>query len=1148
MLLLLAFSALGQGKPSTRKRTRPSTTTVPRSQTSTSGNAQESDLERELNQKYSVPNRLGPSPSNKNTTPSNAALPTVIDTTRLRQAASLGDSARFDSLRAIQVSALTPRGIQLVNVSLPLLIAPAMVRPERVPIIRPNPVRIVAKDSVQKTIPVKKPVIAQLAPKPIPSGQVRPGIVSPNIVRPESQLKPAQTKLSQAKRNQTKSTRPGSVTGTKPAIPRDSLQVSARDSARIDSTQAPDAFKTTVNYQAKDSTIYAADGQTVELFGEASVVYGDISLKADYIRLNYLTNEVYAKGRYDSTAKKLIGRPVFQDGEGKYDAKEIRYNFQSRKGRIQGVVTQQGEGNIRGTTVKKDAEDNLYIGKAIYTTCNLATPHFHINASKLKVIHNKQVVAGPFNLVINQIPLPIGLPFGFFPFPKRKEIGVSGIIVPQYGEEPNGRGFYLRDGGYYWAVSENLGLQFKGQIYSRGSWGLGVSSAYNKRYRYSGGVNLQFNRNRSGDRVDTTQTPRNDFSFTWSHSPVPRGRGSFSANVNVSSNSYNQFNSYSTQSYISNVAGSSVQYSRTFGQYVRAGANVRVNQQFGQVNQVTGVRANGKTDVSSDFNLGINQISPFALKGGSGRWYESFRVGLDLSGSIAVSNTIKQQLDTTGLGFPVITNLTTINSIQRYQDSVRRANNLRLGIVETDPNLIAFSLANSNRIWQNRVVQARYSIPISLPNVKLLRYINLTPGFSLQGNIYSKKLSPDVIYNASHDSVKIDTVRGFFPSYNFSINASMNTRFYGTYFIRGKRIEAIRHTVAPSISFSYVPDFTNPSFGQFFVLDAKGSLANLPLYRRTISVFRGIDGGSSSSASTQAAFISFGIVNQLEMKVRTRSDSSGQDFKKIPIFDNLSINGSYNFLAPDFKLSPIAISANTQIFKNISFNFSSTFDPYAYRAYGGTAQYYYPTTATAITPLSYSPSIQALRAGEEYANQQYIRVPNLYAFQAGQGLLRMTNLQAYVSARFAPKQADKKKTSPNASDATMKAINSNPELYVDFNVPWSMNVSYTFSLTKLTPQLSQVVQALTLTGDLSLTPKWKVTINTGYDFQYNSPTLTTIGINRDLHCWEMAFNWTPYSGNNFRSGNYSFDLRARSSILQELKLSRRRSFYDRGGF
>jgi hypothetical protein len=946
----------------------------------------------------------------------------------------------------------------------------------------------------------------------VTTDQTTPGIVSPNIVRPQSRIS-------------------------------DSLRVAVRDTSRKDSTQSEDSFKTTVKYQAKDSTIYAADGQTVELFGDASVIYGDISLKADYIRLNYLTNEVYAKGRYDSTAKKLIGRPVFQDGEGKYDAKEIRYNFKSKKGRIQGVITQQGEGNIRGQTVKKDDEDNLYIGKAIYTTCNLATPHFHINASKLKVIHNKQVVAGPFNLVINQVPLPIGLPFGFFPFPKRKEIGVSGILVPQYGEEPNGRGFYLRDGGYYWAVSENLGLQFKGQIYSRGSWGLGITSAYNKRYRYSGGVNLQFNRNRSGDRVDTTQTPRNDFAFTWSHSPVPRGRGSFSANVNISSNSYNQFNSYSTQQYISNVAGSSVQYSRTFGQYVRAGANVRVNQQFGQVNQQTGVRENGKTDVSSDFNLGVNQIAPFALKGGTGRWYESFRVGLDVSGSISVSNTIRRQVDTTGLGFPVITNLATVSTLQRIQDSITRATNLRLGIVTADPNLIPFSFANKDRIWKNRVVQARYSIPISLPNVKLLRYINLTPGFSLQGDIYTKRLSYN--YDRTADAVRIDTVPGFFPSYNFSVNASMNTRFYGTFFVRGKRIEAIRHTVAPSISFSYVPDFTNPSFGQFIILPAEGSLANLPLYRRTLSLFRGLGGSSGSSASTQSAFITFGIVNQLEMKVRTRSDSAGQEFKKIPIFDNLSINGSYNLLAPDYKLSPIAVSANTQIFKNISFNFSSTFDPYAYRPYGGTA--IYPLVSTA-TPLAYSPIILNPSTILSYENEQYTRVPNLYAIQAGQGLLRMTNMQAYVSARFAPKQADKKKVSPNASEATMKAINNNPDLYVDFNIPWSMNVSYTFGYTQLTPKQSQVIQALTLTGDLSLTPKWKLTINTGYDFQFHSPTLTTISINRDLHCWEMAFSWTPYSGNNFRSGNYSFDLRARSSILQELKLSRRRSFYDNGGF
>jgi hypothetical protein len=970
-------------------------------------------------------------------------------------------------------------------------------------------------------------VIRRIQPRAIVPGTSVPGIVSPNVVRPES------------------------LTGRVG----DSTRVAKKDTNQADAT-----FQTTVKYQAKDSTIYLADGQTVELFGDASVIYGDISLKAAYIRLNYITNEVYAHGRYDSTAKKTIGQPIFQDGEGRYDTKEIRYNFKSKKGKIQGVITQQGEGNIRGVSVKKDAEDNLYIGKAIYTTCNLATPHFHINASKLKVIHNKQVVAGPFNLVISQVPLPLGLPFGFFPFPKRKEIGVSGVLIPQYGEEPNGRGFYLRDGGYYWAVSENLGLQFKGQIYSRGSWGLGLSSAYNKRYRYSGSFNLAFNRNRSGDRVDVSQQPRNDFSINWAHSPVPRGRGSFSANVNASSNSYNQFNSYTgTSNYISNVAASSVQYSRTLGQYARFGANLRVNQQFGQVNPTTGTRENGKTDISSDFNFGLNQIAPFALRGGSGRWYESFRFGLDVSGSITVSNTIRRSIDTSGLGFTVVTGGTSVSlvsAVERARDSANRAQRILNGQIVSDPNLIAFSLANAGVIWNNRVIQARYSIPITLPNIKLLRYINVTPGFSLQGDIFTKKLN--YTYVRAQDAVRIDTAKGFFPSYNFAVNASANTRFYGTFFVRGKRIEAIRHTVAPSISFSYIPDFTNPVFGLFQRLEPEGSLVNLPEYRRTLSVFRGL-GGSAGTGSTQSAIISFGIVNQLEMKVRTRGgDSTGQDFKKIPIFDNISINGNYNLLAPDFKLSPIAISANTQIFKNVSFNLSSTFDPYANRPYGGTPLYNLSnaTNGTAAQPpLTYSDYILYSNS-YLFGTQQYARVPGVYALEAGQGLARLTSMQAYISTRFAPKKAQQKRgvgnangiPNVNANDATVRAINQNPELYVDFNIPWTVNVSYTFGLTKFNPEYSQVIQALTLTGDLSLTPKWKVTFSSGYDFQYKRPTLTTIGINRDLHCWEMAFNWTPYSGSNIRQGNYSFDLRARSSILQELKLSRRRSFYDNGGF
>lgn len=927
--------------------------------------------------------------------------------------------------------------------------------------------------------------------------------------------------------------------------------ITGRDTTRLqvakDTTKAPeDQFASAVKYTSKDSVKINGQNVIVELWGNAEVVYGDISIKADYIKLNKTTNEVFARGRYDSTSKKTVGSPIFKDRSEEYNTKEIRYNFKTKKALVQGIVTQQGEGNIRGKVVKKDAEDNLYIRGSIYTTCNLAIPHFHINAPKLKVVHNKQVVSGPFNLVINQIPLPLGLPFGFFPFPKRKDIGVSGILMPQYGEEPNGRGFYLRDGGYYWAVNENLGLQFTGQIYSRGSWGLGTSGAYNKRYRYAGSFQLRYNYNTSGALTEAEERlnpDRVDFAVNWSHAPQNIGRrGSFSANVNVTSNSYNQFNSFQTSAVTSNVAGSSIQYSRTFGKYLRAGSNVRVNQQFGQVNQRTGVRENGKTDVGADFNLSMSQIAPFALKGGTGKWYESFRVGFTFDAQGAVSNTIRSQLDTSGLGFRVLPPDGVIlrSRDQIVRDSLLRGDSTRLGIIISDPNLIAFNLPNLGRIWDNRNVTMRFSIPVALPNFKIAKYINFTPGFSLQGDIYSRQLTYTYVPNIdpTKSGVRIDTARGFFPTYSFATNASLNTRVYGTYFFRGKRLEAIRHTVAPSVSISYTPDFSGSTFGFFTTLPTE-AVGYLPEYRQKLSRYRGLGGTYGSSAPGQSAVISFGIVNQLEMKVRSRDDTSGQEFKKIPLFDNISINGSYNLLAPEYKLSPINISANTQIFKNVNFNLSSTLDPYAYRPdYNGYYNLYQNLTYLPLDLIKRDPVLD---------NISYPRI-NQYSVFAKQGLARLTSLQAFVSTRFAPKGADKAKKSPNATDATLRAINQNPDLYVDFNIPWTVNVSYSFGFTRLTPEQSAIVQTLNLTGDFSLTPKWKFTYQTGYDFQYKSPSLTTIGVNRDLHCWEMAFNWTPYAGSASRAGNYSFDLRAKSSILQELKLSRRRSFFDNGGF
>lgn len=930
-----------------------------------------------------------------------------------------------------------------------------------------------------------------------------------------------------------RSTTPTSATVTGNSVLVDTTRrISGGDSLRVsrpDSLNNNGNLQTTVNYSAKDSTLFDATGQIVELFGDAKVDYGDIHLTAAYIKLNWTTNEVFARGRYDSTARKMIGLPVFQDNSGRYDTQEIRFNFKTKKGFIKGVITAQGEGNVRGKTVKKDAEDNLYIRNAIYTTCNLTTPHFHINASKIKVVHNKQLISGPFNLVINDIPTPLALPFGFFPIPKKNEIGTSGLIFPQYGEEPNGRGFYLRDGGYYFAINQYVNLSLRGQIYSNGSWGLGVSSEYLKRYRFGGNFGLTYARNRTTSLLDTASKPRNDFSIVWSHSPRPRGNSQFSANVNVSSNSYNQTNaSMSSGRYISNAANSGVNYSYKFGQYVTSSANLNVSQNFGRYNPLTNTREGGQTNISSGLNLGVTQIAPFAMKGGTGRWYESFRLGMDFNAQATVNNTLRT-VDVSSLGFPVFTALKILgDSTQRKRDSLAALANQDVYI---NSNLIPMTLENLPLILRNSQIQSRYSIPISLPNFKIARYLNFTPGISLSGDIYTKRLSYE--YLPDRRQVRVDTSNRISATYFLSFNASMNTRAYGTFFLRMGRLEAIRHTIAPSISFSYTPDLSSA-----FTVE-------LPQYRDPtdttralrVSKYRGLGGTAGSATYTpRAASISYSIVNQIEMKVRSRSDSAKSEFEKVSLFDNISLAGSYNPYATRFKLSQFNVSANTQILKKVSFNFSAVFDPYAYS-----------DTVSIPSGVYWVPDqSQFYQTGPVVNAYRYNKIDKL-AITQGQGLAHLQNLNFYLSTQFAPKNAQKPKTAPNSNTAQtpteaaeLRNINRNPDEYVDFNIPWSVNLSYTFSLTKFTPIESQIIQTLQVTGDLSLTPKWKVSLQTGFDFSARAPSLTTITVHRDLHCWDMNFSYTPFSGNRFRSNFYSFDLRVKSTILQDLKISRRR--------
>jgi lipopolysaccharide assembly outer membrane protein LptD (OstA) len=868
------------------------------------------------------------------------------------------------------------------------------------------------------------------------------------------------------------------------------------DSLSKDSLQIDGDLKFTVEYNSRDSS--SLEGDEMELWGDAKVIYGTITLTADYIKLNRKTNEIFAKGTYDTTSRKLVGRPVFQDGNEKYDTDQIRYNFKTKKGLITKLITKQGDGNIRGGIVKKDSADNMYIKGSIYTTCDLATPHFHISSNRLKLVNNKQVVSGPFNLVLAGIPTPIGLPFGFFPFPKNKEQGTSGVIMPQYGEEPTGRGYYLRGGGYYFALSDKINLTLTTQIYSKGSWGVGAVVPYAVRYRYSGNFMFNYNRNLTGDEVAANNTPKNDFSLNWNHTPVARGKSSFSASVNLGSNSYNQNNSFDTQRYIQSTATSSVQYNRTFGQYGRAGTSFRVNQRFpanrNEKDALGRIKDPGSTDAGIDLNFGINQISPFALKGGTGRWYESFRVGMDFNGGVTMNNT-RLYSDTTGLGFKVILGEGTSASRKTDDQTTFRIDSV--GIYE---------------FINNAQFQGRYSIPIALPNIKFnktfLQYINITPGVSVSGEAFTKQYKYTDADSAGR--VKVQAVSGLYLVNSLSFNAGINTRVFGTFKIRGKRLEAIRHTLIPSASFSYVPDQSN--LYQKVVTNSKGESRYLNKYRSI--------GGPQGGIGTSAASMSWSLNNLLEAKIRPKSDSASKDdkeFEKKNLLNNFSFNGSYDFSRDSLRASDVSFSTNAQLSKNIDFNMGATFDPYSYQ--------------------------------KDAAYSETGRKVNKLLLTSGEGLARLSNLNFSVNARFAPKGADKKKVSKAGNEQQVKQINANPEAYVDFTIPWTLSLSYSYNYSKQGLSVGRSIQTLSANGDFSLTPKWKFVYSTGYDFEAKSISYTNVQITRDLHCWEMSFQWTPFAAaGSGRASNYSFDLRVKSALLKDLKLSRRKTFYDRGGY
>ncbi len=850
----------------------------------------------------------------------------------------------------------------------------------------------------------------------------------------------------------------------------DSVSVSSDSTNIKGAKKAQGDIETTINYFA-DSIKMDVTGQIVKLFGNAKIVYGDIELKAAIIDINYASNIITAKSVTDSTGKE-IGKPEFKDGSETYETDNMKYNFKTKKALIDGVVTMQGEAVMHGEKVFKNQRDELYIANAKYTTCNLEEPHFHIQASRIKVIPGKKIISGPFFLKIQEIPTPIGFAFGMFPVPKEKS---SGIIFPTYGEERR-RGFYLRNGGYYFALSDYIDLNLMGEIYSKGSWGLNVASTYKKRYAFGGNFNVRYNNQKSTREGDSTVI--NDLWINWNHTPQSKGSSRFSASVSAGTSSYNQNNpSLDLRNTLNQEFNSSISFSKTFKRTpfsMSASSRLQQNVSTGLVNLLL-----------PELALNMSRQYPFKFGSSSSKnWIQK----ISFSWNMNMTNRMTNK-NISNPGFDVV------------------------GFDPENNDIVPLGDMGFNELWKRSKNGMKHQIPVST-SMNFFKYITFSPSFSYSEIWYFKELSYE--WDEEENAVRIDTLQKFNRLYNYSTSGSFNTRLYGTVnFGKDKKIQAIRHVVVPSVGVSYTPDFSADRFGYYQEVQTD-SLGNM----KKLSKFNDFVYGVPNSGRN--ASMSFSLSNNIEMKVRSKSDTTDKA-RKITIIDNLSMSSSYNFLADSFKLAPFKMSTRTRLLnKKLNISLNWTIDPYYWQL----------------------DSIGTTSGGEK---KYYQTKRNIYTWDVGKGLGQVSRASLSMGMSLNPKAREKQnklddESGPLTPEEELERayIKNNPELYVDFNIPWDFRFNYNINYSRSGHEQARIIQSLTFSGNVKLTQKWNMNFSSGFDFESKKFTQTNFGVSRDLHCWQMNFTWTPFG----RYESYNLTINAKSSLLQDLKVNKQRSWYD----
>lgn len=837
------------------------------------------------------------------------------------------------------------------------------------------------------------------------------------------------------------------------------------DSSKIDTVKhdtiavSKGALDEPVFYTAKDSITFDYAASRANLYGEGKVNYQNLELTADLITMSMDSSLVHAMGREDSTGV-VQGKPVFKQGDDGYEPDKISYNFKTQKAFIQNVYTEQGEGYLISEDSKRDSTGVMYLQGGKYTTCDAEHPHFYLRLTKAKVRPGKNVVFGPAYLVVEDVPLPLAIPYGFFPFSKKYS---SGFIMPTYGDETR-RGFYLRDGGYYFAISDKMDLKVLGEIYTKGSWGLSAQSNYKKRYRFAGNYYFSFQNTKEGEKNMPDYSVSKSFKLTWSHRQDAKANPAqtFSASVNFATSSYERNNltsMYNPESYTQSTRTSSVAYSRTFQ---KIGLTLSGNFNLSQ-----NMRDSSIAVTLPSLNISLSRFYPFKRKKAAGkeRWYEK----------IAVSYTG-----------------TLSNSITTKEDKLFKSNLVK--------------------DWKNGM---RHQVPISA-SFTVLNYVNITPSFSFTDRMYSHKIMQE--WDQQAQAVRRDTIYGFNNVYNYNMSISANTKLYGFWtplpWFGGKKIQAIRHVFTPTVSFSYAPDFGQSRFGYWdsYVRTDKDGNVSTVLY----SPYQGALYGTVGRGKTGS--VTLDVSNNIEMKVRTDRDSTG--YRKISLVDELGASLSYNMAAKTRPWSDLSMRVRLKLTKSYTFSMNAVFATYAYevndqgnvyvgnhtewsrgrfgRFQGMSQNLSYTINNDTFRKLFGKKDKKSNEEGEEEEDETDPEAQNVDPDRA--------------KARNSAKSDDKQGLDEDG--------------YVKFQMPWSLTVSYGVSLRENTGgkfNMSRMrygyklTHTLNFSGNLRISHGWNINFSSGYDFNFKRMSMTTASVNRDLHCFSMGCSMViaPYRSYNF---------------------------------